>query len=441
METSGTFNGGEKMGKEKIWQKGVTRRDFIKTVGAAGIAAAGTGLLARNVLAAKRDYILIGHPAPMTGPIAPFGETSAWVDKHAVSEINKEGGIYLKELGKKLPIKVKAMDTESNPTKAAEVASKLILQDKIDLMVVLHTPDTVNPVGAICERYQVPCISSVAPIEPWLTGGPYKWTFHFFWSLGDIIKVYTGMWEEFADKTNKVVGGFWPNDPDGAVWAVEFGKALKKMGYRVVDVGRFPYGMQDFSGFISTWKKEKVEILTGVPIPPDWATAWRQCHQQGFIPKIATIGKAILFPAAVEAIGGNLPNGLGSEIWWTPFHPFKSSLTGYSSRELGDLWTKDTQRQWTQPLGFDYAAFELAADVLKRAGSLKADKIRKALAGTDLDTIVGHIKFNEKNFALTPLVGGQWVKGTKWPWDLQITYNKEHPNIPITGNGVFPIPR
>lgn len=427
------------MAKKEACQKGVTRRDFIKTVGAAGVTVAGTGLLTKNSLAAKRDHILIGHPTPATGPIAAFGETSQWADKLATKEINKDGGIFIKDLGKKLPIKVKSADTESNPTKAAEVATKLILQDKIDLMVVLHTPDTVNPVGAVCERYKIPCISSVAPIEPWLTGGPYNWTFHYFWGLGDIITVFTGMWNEFAPKTNKVVGGFWPNDPDGAVWAQEFSKKLAAMGYKVIDVGRFPYGMQDFSSFISTWKKEKVEILTGVPIPPDWATAWRQCHQQGFIPKIATIGKAILFPAAVQAIGGNLPNGLTSEIWWTPMHPFTSSMGGYSCMQLGELWLTDTGRQWTQPLGFDWAAFEIAADALKRAGSLDKKKIRNALAQTDLNTIVGPIKFNEKNFALTPLVGGQWVKGAKWPWDLQITYNKEHPSIPTTANMVFPI--
>jgi branched-chain amino acid transport system substrate-binding protein len=429
------------MGKKEVWQKDVTRRNFIKTVGAAGVATMGAGLLPRSSLAAKRDYILVGHPAPATGPIAAFGETSTWADKHVPEEINSKGGIFIKELGKRLPVKVKAMDTESNPTKAAEVASKLILKDKVDLMMSMGTPDTVNPVDAICERYQVPCISSVAPIEPWLTGGPYKWSFHYFWGLGDIIKVFTGMWGEFGDQTNKVVGGFWPNDADGAVWAVEFGKALKAMGYKVVDVGRFPYGMQDFGSFISTWKKEKVEILTGVPIPPDWATAWRQCHQQGFIPKFATIAKAVLFPAAVEAIGGNLPNGLTSEIWWSPLHPFKSSLTGNTTKALADAWTKETGRQWTQPLGFEYAAYEIAADALKRAGSLDKKKMRQALAETDLDTIVGHIKFNEKNYSLTPLVGGQWAKGTKWPWDLQITYNRENPKIPTTAKMVFPLPR
>jgi branched-chain amino acid transport system substrate-binding protein len=426
------------MGQDKNGRKDVTRRQFIKIVGAAGIAAGGASLFPRISGAAGRDHILIGHPAPITGPIAAFGETSLWADEEAVSVINRDGGILIS--GKKLPVRVKSMDTESNPTKAAEVATKLILQDKVDLMVVLHTPDTVNPVGAICERYEVPCISSVAPIEPWLTGGPYKWTFHYFWDLGQIITVFTGMWNEFADKTTKVVGGFWPNDPDGTVWAQEFGKKLNSMGYKVVDVGRFPYGMQDFSGFISTWKKEKVDILTGVPIPPDWATCWRQCHQQGFIPKFATIGKACLFPAAVEAIGGNLPEGLTTEVWWTPYHPFVDSLTGASCQQLADAWTRKTKREWTQPLGFDWAAFEIAADVLKRAGSLDKNKIREALVNTNLSTVVGHIKFNDKNFSLTPLVGGQWVKGKKWPWELQIVYNKEAPYIPTTGKLIFPIP-
>jgi branched-chain amino acid transport system substrate-binding protein len=212
-----------------------------------------------------------------------------------------------------------------------------------------------------------------------------------------------------------------------------FTPKLKEKGYKVVDVGRFPYGMQDYSAFINTWKKEKVEIITGVLIPPDWATLWRQCHQQGFIPKAATIGKAILFPSAVEALGGNLPNGLTSEIWWSPSHPFKSSLSGKTAKDLCDAWTAKTNKQWTQPIGFKYAAFEIVADVLKRVQTLDKAKVREGIAATNMNTIVGPIKYNEKNFSITPLVGGQWMKGKKWPWEIIITYNKEHPEIPTAG--------
>ncbi len=181
--------------------------------------------------------------------------------------------------------------------------------------------------------------------------------------------------------------------------------------------------------------------MTGTIIPPDWATAWRQCHQQGLVPKMATIGKATLFPSDVGALGGNLPMGLTSEVWWSPFHPFKSSLTGESAEQLCNAWTKETGRQWTQPIGFKYAGFEIAYDALSRAQTLDKNKLRAAIAATDMDTIVGHIKYNDKNYAETPLVGGQWVKGQKWPWEMQIVYNAQHPDIKKTADLIFPLPK
>jgi branched-chain amino acid transport system substrate-binding protein len=418
------------------------RRGLMKKVGIGGVTVAivvsliaSFGGLGDYALAQKRDFILIGHPNPSTGPIASFGEASPWADELAIEEINKQGGIFIKEAGKKLPLKLKLVDTSSDPTKAADVASKLILNDKVDIMVALHTPDTVNPVTSMCERYQMPCIALDAPLEPWLEGGPYKWSFHAFWSVKeDIVPTYIGMWDDVP--TNKVVGLLMGNDPDGVSWSKVFHEVLPTRGYKVIDMGRFPYGVQDFGTFINAWKKEKVEIILGNLIPPDWANAWRQCHQQGFVPKVVTIGKAILFPSAVEALGGNLPNGLTTEIWWSPSHPFKSSLSGKTAKELCDLWTAKTKKQWTPPIGYKYAAFEIVADVLKRAQTLDKAKIRDAIAATNMNTMVGPIKYNDKNYAKTPLVGGQWVKGKKWPWEMVITYNKLYPQIPAAGKTV-----
>ena len=428
------------MAKKKL----TTRREFIKSAGKTAAAVSAISVmpsLASRALAAKRDYILIGHPNPSTGPLAGFGEASPWADEKAVEAINQKGGIYIKEYGKKVPVKLKILDTESNPTKAAEIAAKLILQEKVDLMVVMHTPDTVNPVTAMCERYQMPCIALDAPVEAWLTGGPYKWSHHAFWTVDTITDVFMELWEMHGDKTNKVVGGFWPNDPDGTSWSKVFKEKLPKHGYKVIDPGRFPYFTKDFSSFINLFKREKVEIITGTIIPPDWATAWRQCHQQGFVPKIATIGKACLFPTDVGALGGNLPMGITSEVWWSPFHPFKSSLTGESAKDLCDAWTASTGKQWTQPIGFKYAGFEIAYDALSRAQTLDKTKLLEAIAATELNTIVGPIKYNDQNYSETPLVGGQWVKGQKFPWDLQIVWNDKHPNIQKTADMIFPLPK
>jgi len=424
--------------------KRITRREFIKKAGMAGAAVGMTSALphlTRRAFAAKRDHILIGHPNPSTGPLAGFGEASPWADERAIAAINAKGGIYIEEYGKQVPVKFKVLDTESDPTKAGELTSKLILQDKVDLMVVMHTPDTVNPVDAICERYEMPCISLDAPVEAWLTGGPYKWSFHAFWTVDSVTDLFMGIWEDYADQTSKVVGGFWPNDPDGTTWSAIFKDKLPDKGFKVVDPGRFPYFNKDFSSFINMFKKEKVEIITGTIIAPDWATAWRQCHRMGLVPKICTVAKACLFPTDINALGGNLPNGLTTEVWWSPFHPFKSSLTGETAKDLCDAWTKETDKAWTQPIGFKYAGFEIAYDALTRAKTLDKEKVRQAIAATKLDTIVGPIKYNEQNYSETPLVGGQWVKGKKWPWELEIIYNKKHPYIKKTAEMIFPLPK
>ena len=85
------------------------------------------------------------------------------------------------------------------------------------------------------------------------------------------------------------------------------------------------------------------------------------------------MGKAILFPSAVEALGKN-GNNLSSEVWWTPHHPFKSSLTGQSAQALSDAYEKSSGKQWTQPIGFVHSLFEVAVDVMKRTSDVGDNK-------------------------------------------------------------------
>jgi branched-chain amino acid transport system substrate-binding protein len=421
------------MGEKK--ERKITRRAFIKEVGkgAAVLGAVATLIpIATPARGAARDHILIGRPNPSSGPVAAFGEGTPWVDDRAISEINKEGGIYLKEYGKRLPVRVKVVDTGSDPTKAAEVASRLILHDNVDLMIVSHTPATVNPVSSICERHQVPCIALDTPIEMWLADGPYRWSFLAFWLVEeDAFPAYTGMWEQV--KTNKVVGLLAGNDMDGLSFAEVAQRLLTPKGYKVIDPGRFPLGTPDFTSAIDMMKRENVQILFGNLVPSDFATVWRQCQRIGFKPRIATVARSTLFPKALEAIGGDLPEGLSTEIWWSPNHPFKSSLAGYGAGKLCDDWSEAGGKQWSPTLGFKYAGYEIAVDALKRAQTLDREELRAAIAATDMDSIVGHIRFGEKNYARTPLVAGQWVKGERFPWDLNICYQGTHKDIATQG--------
>ena len=155
------------------------------------------------------------------------------------------------------------------------------------------------------------------------------------------------MWDQVD--TNKKAGALWPNDPDGNAWAAprpasrrgrEAGLQDRRLGpLRERHPGLHRPDLPSSRGRTHP---------AGVPIPPDFATFWKQAAQQGFQPKFVTIAKALLSPSAVEALG-DLGHNLATEVWWTPSHPYSSSLTGQTAQQLADAYTAETGKQWTQP--------------------------------------------------------------------------------------------
>ncbi len=410
----------------------VNRRTFVQ-----GTTVAAT--LGLSKLAFAADTIKIGYVSPQTGPLAPFGEADKWVIDQMKAAF-KDG---LSIGGKTYEVQILLKDSQSSPNRAGEVASDLVLKDKVALMLTAGTPETANPVSDVCELNEVPCISSVVPWQPWFFGRKgdpakgFNYTYHLFWGLEDVIANFTNGWKSVA--TNKKVGGLFPNDGDGNAWGdkeLGFPKPLAAMGYTLTDPGRFQNGTQDFSAQIAAFKKEGVEIVTGVVIPPDAKTFLTQAAQQGFRPKVITLGKALLFPGAIEALGEQ-GYGLSTEVWWSPSHPFTSSLTKQSAKALADAYEASAKKQWTQPIGFAHALFEVAADALKRSKGVGAKDVRDAVVATNLTTVVGPVKWGGagpmKNVSKTPLVLGQWNKGTKYKVELSIVNNEAAKNIPTGG--------
>ena len=424
----------------------ITRRTLLRNAAATGVLA-GTSGLAMPALA-QSGPVKLGYVSPQTGPLAAFAEADNFVIDNFMKATKAAG----------LDFEVIVKDSQSNPNRAAEVAKELIVSDEIHIMLVASTPETTNPVTTTCEAEEVPCISTMAPWQPWFIGQqanpgdpsswqPFNSSFHFFWGLEDVIAVFTNMWAQV--ETNKQVGALFPNDGDGNAWGdpnVGFPPVLAEKGYTLTDPGRYQNLTDDFSAQINAFKQANAEIITGVVIPPDFTTFWNQAKQQGFTPKVASIGKAILFPQAVEALGDSGHN-LSSEVWWSPSHPFKSSLTGETSAQVAEGFTAATGRPWTQPIGFIHALFEVAVDVAKRAGdTTDPDAVVAAIAATKLDTLVGPVTwdganlppFAQKNVAKTPLVGGQWRLKDGGGYDLVVVDNKTAPNIP-TGGQMEPI--
>ena len=432
----------------------LSRREFLRLAGAAG-ATVGLGAGLGGLIAgcggeeatttapgdttaggATGRAIKIGFVTPLTGPIAGFGEADTFCIeewKAAAPTVQIGGTIH--------PITLVVSDSQSDPNRAAQVAGDLINNDKIDLMLVASTPDTVNPVADQCEANGVPCISNDTPWQPFFFGRGgdpavgFKWTYHFFWGLEDVIVNFTDMWKSVGANS---AGAMWPNDPDGNAWADDqtgFPPALAEQGFTLVDPGRYQQLTEDFSAQIARFKQANCDILTGVMIPPDFANFWKQAAQQGFKPKIASVGKGLLFPSSMEALG-DIGYGLTTEVWWTPAHPFTSSLTGESCAAIAAKYEEKTGKQWTQPL-LHYAVYEVAINALQRTADIDdKEAIVEAIKTTKMDTLAGPVDWSTgpvPNVSKTPLVGGQWVKGEKYPYDLVVVNNSIAPMVPLGG--------
>ena len=109
---------------------------------------------------------------------------------------------------------------------------------------------------------------------------PFKWTYHFCFGVAQFADAYTHLWPQVP--TNKKVGVMWPNDADGNAIRGALGPLLKKAGYTIVDPGAYPDGTNDYSSQIAQFKQKNCEIFNTFPIPPDFATFWRQAAQQGY---------------------------------------------------------------------------------------------------------------------------------------------------------------
>ncbi|HJZ02092.1 MAG TPA: ABC transporter substrate-binding protein [Streptosporangiaceae bacterium] len=445
---------------------GVTRRGLLRVAGAGAAVVGGGGLLeacsssikgasssssssssSSATAGGSTQPIVIGFIHPLTGPLGEFGTSDDWIVSTIQATPQYKNGI--KVGGKTYPVTIKSYDTQSDPTKAGQLASQAILTDKVDLIVTSSTPETVNPVATVAEKLGTPTICGNVPWQAWyanLGGNPtpgkstFKpvWTTMYFLGVNDLCNAFIPMWNKIHAQlsTDKVAGCMFPNDSDGnafrAAWPLFAGPA----GYTLVDPPPYTDGLTNYSSFISEFKSKNCEFFTNVPLPPDFNTFWKQAAQQGYKPKLATVAKVLLFPSDVNALG-SLVNNVATDAWWTPNMPWKSSLTGQTCAQIAAAFTSATGSQWVQSLS-NYSLFEVAYAAMTSVNN-PHDKteVAAALFKVNIEGVAGQLDWtSSKNPAPgvvdTPCVGVQWKPNSKYGWSMEVVDNTLMPEVALT---------
>jgi branched-chain amino acid transport system substrate-binding protein len=432
----------------------MSRRVFLGAAGAAGamgaVGAAGVAGLAGCSSALKSagsstastgtgsgsgGTIKIGFVSPETGQLSVFTQSNGYVLGQVRAALAK--GLTIG--GKKYSVEIISQDSQSSSARAATVTSQLVQQDSVDFLIATATPETVIPVSAQAEASGVPCLLTICPWEQWYynssgAANTFKYSYMYFLGTQEETDIFASIWQ--AASTNHVVGGLWPDDVDGAGFEKYMEKKIGSLGWKAVPSGAYTDGLSDFSPIISKFKNANVEILHAVPIPPDFITFWRQAHQSGFVPKIASISKALLFPSAASALGPLVTNVM-SPLWWSPQFPYKSSLDGTSASAFAANYKTATGNEWTQPMGFNYAVFEIAVAALKASGNPKdGAAVASAIGSLKGQAITGDYDFTSgpvPHVSQVPELIAQWRLVSGSP-QLVVINNSLLPVVPVAGS-------
>jgi branched-chain amino acid transport system substrate-binding protein len=335
-----TANGAPGVGG--IWgdrPPGPSRRGVLRAAGAGVAVMGGSGLLeacssgikgassssSSPAGGASGQDIVIGFIHPLTGALADFGTSDNWVVSQIMATSQYTNGF--KAGGKTYPVTIKSYDTQSDPTRAGQLANQAILTDKVDLILTSSTPETVNPVATVAEKLGTPTICGNVPWQAWyanLGGNPtpgkstFKptWVTMYFLGVNDLCNAFIPMWNKIHSQldTDKTVACLFPNDSDGNAFRAAWPLFAEPAGYTLVDPPAYTDGLTNYSSFISEFKSKNCEFFTNVQLPPDFNVFWKQAAQRGYKPKLATVAKVLLFSSDVTALG-SLVNNVATDAW------------------------------------------------------------------------------------------------------------------------------
>lgn len=390
--------------REKAVQRSSTSAFLILTfVVAISVAMFSSGLFA----AEAPKTIKVGVMISLTGPDFQTGGPAKLGYELAVDEINKAGGVMVKAYGKKIPLELVMLDMETNPEKAIARAEAFNAQG----VPICVGTTLVGASAEIFEKNKLPVVVSIMTINAIMDRG-----FKYFFNIGtlnsEIAQVIFDRFTSLPKGTMPTKWAFLKETSDFSTELFVFAKQVAaKKGITVTYEGQYAMMTPDLSALITGAKNSGAEVLFSYPTPPDAITMLKQMAQLGYKPKAN-----IMLRASDDPSWGKLgPLGdfvIGSPDW----HP---ALNYPGVKELNAAVKAKTGQVTNPTVGPAYASIKVAAAAIEKAGSLDRAAIRDALAKTDMETVVGHVKFGPKNDrvgAIRPVV--QWQGGNMelvWP--------------------------
>ena len=360
--------------------------------------------------------IVIGSAISLTGKYATNGVHAQRGYEYAISKIKEKGGVKIGD--KCYNFKVIYYDDESKGDRAATLAERLISQDKVQYMLGPYSSGMTKAIAPITEKYKIPMVEAEGASRSLFNKG-YKYMFAVLSTSEQYLASAIALAAQIAEKNGKPTSSVKlaiavENDPFSLDVRAGVLDDAKKYGMQVIIDEKLPRDLSDMSAILTKVKLLKPDILVVSGHTKGAVTAARQIGEQNI--KVPMIAMTHCEAADVVGKYGAAANDLLCPTQWSESLSYSGPLFGTAKEyELGIMAAypdayqgKKVPYQTAQAS----AAVYVFKDAFERSGSLDKEKLRDAIAATDLKTFYGQIRFaSEGNNIAKPMVLRQIQNG------------------------------
>ncbi len=402
----------------KVTRRGLAAGAALLTVGLA------TGALAQQA-------VKIGVIYPLSGNAASAGNYSKMASELGAEIINKGNP----ELAKILPfisptgglpglkgakIEVVTADNQGTPAAGANQTLRLITQEKVVAVVGSYQSGITETASAIAEKHGIPFVTPES-VAANLTGRGFKFFFRTTPVAADFARAYSKFLREqkAAGKKVESVALIHENTEYGNSVSSVIADQFKKDGLNVTQNISYSANSTDVQPQVLQLKEKNPDVAIFISYTSDAILYTKTMKEQNWKPSILIADDAgFNDPKYVKEMGSQV-EGLISRTSFAAGKPGSVAAICdalYKAKTGGD-GLDDTSGRGLQ-------GFFVLADAINRAGSTEPEKIRAALAATDLkkeQMVAGYdgVKFDAKgdntlaSSIVTQMRAGQYVP--VWP--------------------------
>jgi branched-chain amino acid transport system substrate-binding protein len=355
--------------------KTMTKRTFIVLC---ILAASALGLNA----ASAQDTIKIGVTQPLTGAVAASGNYVVDGAKIAADELNAKGGV----LGKQVELLIE--DNKSNPKEAVATAEKLIVGDKVPVLMGAWSSTYTLAVMPKLMEYGVPMVVETSSSGKITTSGN-PWIFRISPTSEMEAKAFA---DKVAGFNIKKADFLTVNNDWGLGAAKEFSKMLQEKGIEVGVVETMDAKATDMSAQLAKIKASGADTLFVTTGVEQLTLVLKQAKEQQIKAKIITTGGSSSPDQLIEQ-AGEAANGSYHLLFFAPWFPETAPNPDIATKFVEE-WKKRGFNFAGLTEGFrGYDGIMTIAAAIEKAGKAEPKAIQAALWETKVKGVNGDIAF------------------------------------------------